>query len=88
LIENFGVFVSVPLRFLDMFFRHHGAARPMKTRAVDQAGLKSLKLLAGNDMIVNIDNHDKILSTVVGVLTIRERHATASRYSLATTPGE
>jgi hypothetical protein len=54
--------VAMPLGFLNMFFRYHGTARPMKPRAVDQAGLKSLQLLACNDMIMNVDNHDAIPS--------------------------
>jgi hypothetical protein len=33
----------------------------VKPRAVDQAGLEGLQLLAGDDVIVNIDNHGTIL---------------------------
>jgi hypothetical protein len=33
----------------------------MKPSAVDQAGLKSLQLLAGDDVIVNVNNHDDFL---------------------------
>src|SRR5688500_12075888 len=58
--------VAVPLGFLNMLFRYHGAARTMKSRAVDQTGLKGLELLAGNDMIVYVDNHDAILSMRLG----------------------
>jgi hypothetical protein len=45
-----------------MFFRYDRAPRTMKAGAIDQPGLERLELLAGNDMIVNIDNHDEILS--------------------------
>jgi hypothetical protein len=67
------MFVAMPLRFLNMFFADHRAARPMKPRAVDQARLKGLQLLAGNNVIVNIDNHDEILSALIGLLPIRHR---------------
>src|SRR5688572_17569088 len=69
--------VAVPLGFLNMLFRYHGAARTMKSRAVDQTGLKGLELLAGNDMIVNVDNHDAILSMRLGLLPIRDRQRAA-----------
>lgn len=53
--------VAMPFRFLDVFFRHHGAARTMEAGAIDQTSLKSLQLLAGNDMIVNVNDHEVIL---------------------------
>jgi hypothetical protein len=34
----------------------------MKPRAIDQTRLERLELLARDDMVVNIDNHDAILS--------------------------
>jgi hypothetical protein len=34
----------------------------MKACAIDQSGLKCLQLLPGDDVVVNIDNHDEILS--------------------------
>jgi hypothetical protein len=34
----------------------------MKPGAIDQAGLKGLELLAGYNVIVNVDNHGEILS--------------------------
>jgi hypothetical protein len=34
----------------------------MKTRAVDQVRLEGLKLLARNDVVMNIDNHRSVLS--------------------------
>jgi hypothetical protein len=34
----------------------------METRAIDQTRLERLELLAGDDMVVNIDNHNEILS--------------------------
>jgi hypothetical protein len=45
-----------------MFLRHNGAARAMETRAIDQTRLERLELLARDDMVVNIDNHNEILS--------------------------
>src|ERR1043165_2010364 len=54
--------VTAPLRFLNMFLGHYHAGRTMKPGAVDQTGLIGLELLTGDDVIVNIDNHDEILS--------------------------
>jgi hypothetical protein len=54
--------VATPLRPLDMFLRYNGAGRAMEPRAIDQTRLERLELLAGDDMVVNIDNHDRILS--------------------------
>ena len=56
------MFVATPLRSLDMFLRHNGAARAMEASAIDQTRLERLELLARDDMVVNIDNHDRILS--------------------------
>jgi hypothetical protein len=53
--------VAMPFGLLNMFLGDHGAAGPMKPSAVDQAGLKSLQLLAGDDVIVNVNNHDDFL---------------------------
>jgi hypothetical protein len=72
----------MPLGFLNMLFRDHRAAWSMKPRAVDQTGLKSLQLLAGDNMIVNVDNHNKILSAMFGSLPIRERRRAARRKEL------
>lgn len=55
----------MPFRFLNMFFRNDSSARAMKPGTVDQAGLESLQLLAGDNVIVNVDNHDDILSNKV-----------------------
>jgi hypothetical protein len=55
------MFVAAPLRFLNVFLGDDGPGRPVKTRAVDQPRLKSLQLLAGNDVIVNVDNHRNFL---------------------------
>jgi hypothetical protein len=38
----------------------------MKPRAIDQTRLKGLKLLTGNYMIVNIDDHEEFLSVMIG----------------------
>src|SRR6185295_6014053 len=59
--EDFRMAVTMPFRFLNMFFRDDHTARPVETRAVDQAGLKRLQLLAGDNVIMNIDNHETIL---------------------------
>jgi hypothetical protein len=56
------MFVATPLRSLDMLLRYNGAGRAMETRAIDQTRLERLELLAGDDMVVNIDNHNEILS--------------------------
>ena len=56
------MFVATPLGSLNMFLRHNGAARAMEPSAIDQPRLERLELLARDDMIVNIDNHDRILS--------------------------
>ena len=34
----------------------------METSAIDQAGLKILMFITGNDMVVNVNNHGPILS--------------------------
>jgi len=34
----------------------------MKPRAIDQPGLKGLELLTGNDMVMNVYDHNEILS--------------------------
>jgi len=65
--------VTMPLRFLNMFFGNDDAARAMKPRAVDQSGLKGLELLAGDDMIVNVDDQEDILSARNAPLPIREQ---------------
>jgi hypothetical protein len=54
--------VATPLRPLDMLLRYNGAGRAMESRAIDQTRLERLELLARDDMVVNIDNHDRILS--------------------------
>jgi hypothetical protein len=58
--------VAMPFGFLNMSFRDHGSARTMEAGAIDQTGLKSLQLLAGNDMIVNVNDHDAVLSARIG----------------------
>jgi hypothetical protein len=78
LIENLGVFVAVPFRLLNMLFSDHRAARAMKTGAVDQTGLKSLQLLAGDNVIVNVDNHDRSFLRRLA-FSIRERQRAAKR---------
>jgi hypothetical protein len=45
-----------------MFLRDHSALWAMKSGAVDQTGLKGLKLLAGDYVVVNVDDHAQILS--------------------------
>jgi hypothetical protein len=55
----------MPFRVLDVFLRDHRAARTVKSGAVDQTGLKSLQLLAGDNMVVNVDNHGFIPSSQV-----------------------
>jgi hypothetical protein len=53
--------VAMPLSCLNIFLGNNHTARLVKPRAVDQAGLEGLQLLAGDDVIVNIDNHGTIL---------------------------
>jgi hypothetical protein len=66
--------MAMPFRFLNMLFCHYGSAWAMKSCAVDQSGLKCLQLLTGDDVVVNIDNHDAILSTE---LTVNYQRAAA-----------
>jgi hypothetical protein len=54
--------VATPLRPLDMFLRYNAAGRAMETRAIDQTRLERLELLAGDDMVVKIDNPGSVLS--------------------------
>src|ERR687892_1317267 len=65
--------------FLYMLFGHHSAAGAMKPRAVDQTGLKRLELFAGNNMVVNVNDHGGILSAGISVLRIRDRHVAVKR---------
>ena len=53
-VEDLRMFVAAPPGFLDMLLGDHGSAGPMKPRAIDQPGLKSLQLLAGNDCMVSL----------------------------------
>jgi hypothetical protein len=48
---------------LNMLLRDHNATGAMESGAVDQTGLKVLQLLAGNDMVMNVDDHNDVLST-------------------------
>jgi hypothetical protein len=66
LVQYLGMAMTVPFCFLNMLFGDHGPARAMKSGAVDQAGLEGLQLLPGNNMIVNVNNHDAILSLQTG----------------------
>src|SRR5207302_11254342 len=62
-VQDLGMLMTTPLRLLKMFLRNHRTAtRTMKSGAIDQAGLKGLELLTSYDVIVNVDNHDEILS--------------------------
>ena len=63
--------VATPLRPLNIFLGHDGAARTMEPRAIDQTRLERLELLAGDDMVVNIDNHGSVLSMWIGFEPIR-----------------
>jgi len=58
--EHFRMPMAMPFRFLNMLFCHYGSAWAMKSCAVNQSGLKCLQLLTGDDVVVNIDNHDAI----------------------------
>jgi hypothetical protein len=49
--------VAAPLRLLNVLLGDDGPPGPVKPRAVDQPRLKSLQLLAGNDVVVNVDHH-------------------------------
>src|SRR5262245_21648929 len=51
------MFVATPFCPLNVFFCYNRAARAMKAGAIDQTGLKSLKLFTRDDVIVNINNH-------------------------------
>ena len=62
LIQDFGMFVAAPLGLLNALFGHDGPCRPMEPRAIDQAGLKILQFITGNDMVVNVNNYGPILS--------------------------
>src|SRR4029450_5405311 len=62
LVENFRMLGATPLRPLDMLLRYNGAGRAMESRAIDQTRLERLELLARDDMGVNIENHNEILS--------------------------
>jgi hypothetical protein len=53
--------VTMPFRFLNVFLGNDHSAWPVKARAVDQTSLKCLQLLTGNNMIVDIDDHETIL---------------------------
>src|SRR4029077_11380458 len=61
-IEHGGMLVTAPFGVLDMLFSDDGAAWTVKPGAINQPGLKGLELLAGDDVIVNINDHDRILS--------------------------
>jgi hypothetical protein len=52
------MFVASPTRLLDVFLVYDDTGWSMKTGTIDQSGLKGLKLLAGDNVIVNIDDHD------------------------------
>jgi hypothetical protein len=51
----------MPLSLSNIFLANDHAARFVKPRAIDQAGLKRLQLLAGNDVIMDVDDHETIL---------------------------
>src|SRR5918996_2418228 len=71
--------VTAPPGLLYMLFGHHSAAGAMKPRAVDQTGLKRLELFAGNNMVVNVNDHSRILSTGFCILRIRDRYVAVKR---------
>jgi hypothetical protein len=47
---------------LNVFLGDDSATGTMKPGAIDQTGLKVLELLARNDMVMNVDDHDRLLS--------------------------
>jgi hypothetical protein len=62
-----------------MLLRDHNATGAMESGAVDQPGLEVLELLTGNDMVMNVDDHNETLSVLDWLLTIRDRGLAARR---------